>query len=152
MLRESKCRILQPEQWDSVKTCLKSRPIYPLHIKLLLDLVSKWRHNDKADDKFYSCIGIKETIKYWTGRLVQWFDKQFVLHSFFYLRIFRQGISETEIEKIMNNDKKCVDSIYWSNHKPKEPRFLMSLWLQLKFEIKDYLTTKISENTEGYTW
>ena len=59
-------------------------------------------------------------------------------HCLFYLTLFEfRGISE--------NDDEVLDSIFVHHHPPVR-RFPIGLFSRMKYELKDYITNKVSDD------
>ena len=144
-------RQLTDNQWELVnKTLNKTSSIYPLHIKVLFDIVSKWTSYEKVDeDAFSGCVTIKETIKYLFKRYETLYGKVLFSHCIFYLTQFEyNGISEDELEDILSIDDPVLTECFQYHHPPVR-RFQIALWLKIKYEIKDYLTHKETDGSSS---
>jgi hypothetical protein len=144
-------RSLTVSQWDSVEKCIKTSELYPLHLKLLYNIVSKWSSKYTPDMEFDSCLSIKDTIKYLFKRLENFHGKTLFSHCIFYLTIAQNGISENELEDILSIDDEVLTSIF-QYHEPTTRRFPLPLWIRIKYDLKSYLTEKESEGLSVITW
>ena len=75
-----------------------------------------------------------------------------IKHCLFYLTLFEyRGISENELEDILSIDDKVLESIFIHHHPPVR-RFPMALWYRMKYELKDYITHKMTDDTPVIAW
>ena len=75
------------------------------------------------------------------------FDNEIIFkHCLFYLTLFEyRGISENELEDILSIDDKVLESLFIKQHPPVR-RYLMALWYRIKYELKDYITLKMTDD------
>jgi hypothetical protein len=145
-------RKLTDKQLESVKKCLnQTNEIYPLHLKLLFDLTVRWTSNHEIDKEFYNCTCIKNTIKYTFRRLERIHGKLLFSKCVFYLTIFKNGISESELEDVLSVDDEVLQSVY-ANSEQNLKRFPYVLWLRIKHDLRDYLMVKESDCGNAITW
>ena len=62
-----------------------------------------------------------------------------------------RGISENELEDILSIDDNVLESIFVKHHPPVR-RFPMALWYRIKYELKDYITHKMTDDTSVIAW
>ena len=153
-LRASK-RQLTTEQKKAVDIMIKNinGPI-PLQIKLIYDIVSTWKSSFDPPDEFIKCKTSIEIIKYLFNRIEkEVFDNEILFkHCLFYLTLFEyRGISENELEDILSLDDKVLTSIFIKHHPPVR-RFPMGLWYRIKYELKDYITHKMTDDIPVIAW
>jgi hypothetical protein len=153
-LKASK-RQLTSKQMDSVNQMIDNlNDICPLQIKLIFDIVSKWKSSICVPEDFiYSKTSI-ELIKYHFRIIEKDFIGNEILfkHCLFYLSLFEyRGISENELEDILSIDDELLDSIFIYQHPPMR-RFPMALWFRLKHELNDYITNKMTDDTSVVAW
>lgn len=146
-------RRLTKHQFQQVEICLKEnkRQLYPLYLKLLFNIVSKWSSNYKIDNDFYRCLSIKQTIKYLFDQLENIHGRILFSHCIFYLTIAFNGISESELEDILSIDDEVLTSVF-EYHEPKLRRFPLALWIRIKYDLKNYLTEKQHFGVKVTTW
>jgi hypothetical protein len=146
-------RQLSDLQWTSINTVFeKTTEIYPLHVKLLFDISSKWTSSYKVSDDFHKCTSSKETIKYLFKHLEQLYGKILFSHCIFYLTLFDyKGISESELEDILSIDDDVLTSVFEYHH-PSVRRFPIALWVRIKYELKDYITNKETDGVPVISW
>ena len=150
-LADSK-RQLSELQWKLIDNCFSSAQyLYPLYVKLVFDLVSKWTSRYKPDNEFLSCITIKDSIKYLFNQFERLYGKVLFSRCIFYLTIFENGISESELEDILSIDDEVLTNINQYHEAPIR-RFPLSLWIRIKHDLKDYLTEKESDGMPVVSW
>lgn len=146
-------RCLTYEQKDIIEQIFNKKAIlFPLYLKLIFDIVSKWTSFYVPDEDFrLKCYNIDKCIKY----LFKTFENKhgFALFSrcCLYLNLFKNGISENEIEDILSIDDDVLSSVLKYHHPPRR-RFPFYLWILIKNDIKEYLIIKESEDTKVITW
>ena len=147
-------RTLQPTQWNMLDTVLsRTNTIYPLHVKILFDVVSKWSSYDRFDkDALGGCVTTKDTIKYLFTKYESLYGNVLFSHCIFYLTLFEyNGISEAELEDILSIDDAVLTECFQYHHPPVR-RFQVALWLKIKYEIRDYLTQKDTDGVQVCAW
>jgi hypothetical protein len=146
-------RQLTTEQWLNIDEVFgKTIEIYPLHVKLLFDISSKWTSSYKVPDELKKCICSKDTIKYLFKNLEQLYGKILFSHCIFYLTLFDyKGISERELEDILSIDDDVLTSVFEYHH-PSVRRFPIALWVRIKYELKDYITNKETDEVPVISW
>jgi hypothetical protein len=146
-------RQLSDLQWTSIhKVFKKTTEIYPLHVKLLFDISSKWTSSYKVPDEFSECISSKDTIKYLFKTLEQLYGMTLFSHCIFYLTLFDyKGISESELEDILSIDDDVLTSVFEYHH-PSVRRFPIALWVRIKYELKDFITNKETDGVPVISW
>ena len=128
--------------------------ISPLQIKLIFEVVSQWKSSFEVPAEFIRCKTSKEIIKYLFDRIQkEIFDNEILFKGLlFYLNLFEfKGISENELEDILSIDDQVLNSIFVHHHPPVR-RFPIALWYRFKFEFKDYLTHKMTDNLPVVAW
>jgi len=126
----------------------------PLQIKLIYDIVSKWKSSFTPPVDFIECQTSIEIIKYLFKRIQnEIFGNEILFkHCLFYLTLFEyRGISENELEDILSIDDKVLESIFIHHHPPVR-RFPMALWYRMKYEFKDFITHKMTDDTSVIAW
>ena len=152
LLKESN-RQLTSTQWKVINNLLERTPeLYPLHLKLLFDIASKWMSSYLASEEFNECTSAKETIKYLFKRLERHYGEILFSRCIFYLTLFEfRGVSENEMEDILSIDDDVLDSIFKQNH-PRVRRFPINFWLMIKYELKEYLAEKQADGVTVVFW
>ena len=148
-------RELNEKQKEAINEMIeKLFNISPLQIKIIFDIVSKFKSSYKIPDEFLKCKTSKEIIKYFFGRIEKEIIDNPILfkHCLYYLSLFEfRGISENELEDILSIDDDVLNSIFIHQHPPVR-RFPMGLWYRLRYEFEDYLTTKLIDDTRVIAW
>ena len=146
-------RTLTHLQNNIIHTCLKnSNHIDALHVKLLFYLSSKWTSSYKVPNEFKSCITIKDTIKYIFKQLEALYGKILFSRCLFYLTLFEyNGIGESELEDILSIDDEVLNSVFQYHHPPVR-RFLIVLWLNIYHVLKNYITSKETDEILVISW
>ena len=150
---ETSNRQLTAKQWAVINILIQNtREILPLHIKLLFDITSKWTSSYEAPQHFSNCVSIKETIKYLFKNLEIRFGAILFRRCIFYLTLFDQrGISENELEDVLSIDDDVLTSVFKHHHAPVR-RFPIALWLNIKYELKEYITNKETDGVSVISW
>jgi hypothetical protein len=132
----------------------KLENICPLQVKLIFDVVSKWKSSFIPNDDFLKCKTSIEIIKY-NFKIIEQeiFDNEiFFKHCLFYLNLFEyKGIGENELEDLLSIDDDVLQEIFKHHHPPLR-RFPMAMWFRLKYELKDYITSKMIDETSVVAW
>ena len=146
-------RRLTSEQWAVIQNLIQNIPeIYPLHLKLLFDISSKWKSSYQIPQNFNTCLTIKDTIKYLFKRLEGIFGEILFKRCIFYLTLFDyKGIGEAELEDILSIDDDLLTSVFQFHHPPLR-KFPIALWLNIKYELKEYITNKETDGVSVIAW
>ena len=154
-LLDTENRKLSENQLKTVNKLIDSLEyIYPLQVKLIFDVVSKWKSSYEVPNDFMSCTTSIETIKYLFRIIEKRVINNEVLfkHCLFYLTLFEyKGISENELEDILSIDDEVLSSIFIFHHPPVR-RFPMALWYRIKYELKEFLTNKMVDDVSVVAW
>ena len=142
-LMQDSNRKISDKQMLSIEDLLVSTSeIYPLHIKLIFDIISKWLASTKVPNELMSCINSKETIKYIFKSCEKNFGELFFSRCIFYISFFNyRGISDAEMQDLLTIDDEVLNGIF-KNYHPSIRRFPIALWLSVKYELRDYLIEK----------
>lgn len=153
LLLDNSNRQLSKKQWHSIEELfIFSREIYPLHVKLIFDIAAKWLYTYEVDEDFMKCVNIKETIKYLYKNFEKTFGETLFSHCVFYISFFEfRGISESELLDILSIDDDVLNSVYKSYH-PSVRRFPIALWLNIKYDLKDYLIEREIDGVVVISW
>lgn len=149
-------RDLQPTQWDLVESCLSgTNKIYPLHVKLLLDITIKWHSTyipiEDSVESLDKCISIKDTIKCLFEKYEQHYGLKLFSHLVFYITIFKIGISEVELEDVLSLDDDVLNEAF-EKHEPPVRRFPIAIWIRIRDDLKSYLSLKLADKTPVVSW
>jgi len=130
------------------------KDVTPLLIKLIFDIVSKWKSSYEIQDEFLECKNSIDIIKYLFRSIEKdMFGNEILFkRCLFYLTIFEyRGISENELEDVLSIDDEVLTSIFVHHHPPVR-RFPMSLWYRIKYELKDFITNKMTDDVFVVAW
>ena len=148
-------RILEEKQEASIHKMIDTfKDLNPLQIKLIFDIVSKWKSSDVVPDDLIKCRSNIDIIKYLFENIEKHvFDNEILFkHCLFYLTLFEyRGITENELEDILSIDDMVLDSIFVYHHPPVR-RFQIGLFNRLKYELKDYITNKVTDDESVIAW
>ena len=151
-------RTLNQNQLDVIsdcwkRTCETGSGIQPLHIKLIFDISSKWTSQYTVPScDFLKCTNTKETIKYLFKKHELLYGKLLFSRCIFYLTFFEHnGIGESELEDILSIDDDVLTSVFHHYHPPTR-RFPLALWLNIKYELRDYITNKETDGMPVVSW
>ena len=144
-------RSLSEEQWIVLDGMLKSSILHPLLVKLLYDIVIKWRSFYKPKDDFITIKKIDDCIRYLFGLLEKEHGKLLFSRCMFYMNIMKNGISESELEDILCLDDDLLTTIF-EFHSPPIRRFPMALWARLKHSLIEYMVEKEIDDSKVIFW
>ena len=128
--------------------------ISPLQIKLISNITSKWKSSFEIPNEFLECKNLIDIIKYHLRTIEKnTFDNEILFkRCLFYFTLFEyRGISENELEDILSIDDEVLTSIFVHHHPPVR-RFPMSLWYRIKYELKDFITNKVTDDVAVVAW
>lgn len=144
-------RSISSDQWKVVKHMLKHARLFPLYIKLLFDIISRWTSFHVPEEEFKKCLDIDSCIKF----LFKFFEKEhgYLLFSrlVIYMSSFVNGISENEIEDILSLDDDVLYAIF-EFHAPPIRKLPVALWSRIKNDLSGYMIEKEIDNTRVIYW
>jgi hypothetical protein len=105
-------RALSEQQWTVLDKVFASNTLYPLYVKLLFDIVSKWPSFYEPEKEFIDAKTIDKCIMYLFLILEKTHGKLLFSRSIIYMSSFRNGISENEIEDILSLDDDVLYDIF----------------------------------------
>lgn len=106
-------RRITPNQLELVNQMFEqTRELYPLYVKIIFDLVSKWTSFYQPDVMFVKADTIDKCINYLFTELEKIHGRLLFSHSVFYLTVFKNGISDNEIEDILSLDDEVLYDIF----------------------------------------
>lgn len=122
-------RSLSSSQWLIIDDMLNRAFLYPLYVKIIFDIITKWRSYDIPDKEFLRCSDIDSTIRYLFVLLEVEHGKLLFSRAVIYMTSFKDGISESEIEDILSLDDEVLYDIFEYHAPPlrKLPSALVSL-------------------------
>ncbi|CAF1097569.1 unnamed protein product, partial [Brachionus calyciflorus] len=144
-------RNLSEVQSELLRDLFKKATLYPLYIKLIFDIVSKWTSFYVPDQEFKNCLNIDKCIVYIFKHLEKIHDKMLFSRTVIYMTMFRNGISENEIEDILSLDDDLLYDIF-EFHAPPVRKLPIVLWARIKNNLKEYLVLKEIHDTRVFYW
>lgn len=144
-------RSISTYQWSVIERMFKKATLFPLYLKLVFDIISRWTSFHEPDADFVKCTNIDKCIKY----LFNFFEKEhgYLLfsRSVIYMSSFVNGISENEIEDILSLDDDVLYDIF-EFHAPPVRKLPVALWSRIKHDLKGYMVEKEVEDTRVIYW
>ncbi|RNA30370.1 NACHT and WD repeat domain-containing 2-like, partial [Brachionus plicatilis] len=125
--------------------------LYPLYVKLIFDIVSKWTSFYEPDDEFKQCLNIDSSIQYIFLYLEKIHGKLLFSRAIIYMSLFKNGISENEIEDILSLDDDVLYDIF-EFHAPPIRKLPIALWARIKNDLKGYMVEKEIDDTRVIYW
>lgn len=154
-LKKSK-RSITESQWNCLIGLFSDTNVrlklYPLYIKLIFDIISKWESYHQPEGEFRKdCTTIDNCIKY----LFKSFEKKHGIllfsRSIIYMTSFKNGISESEIEDILSLDDDVLYDIF-EFHAPPVRKLPIALWARIKSDLNEYIVEKEVDDTRVIYW
>ena len=105
-------RLISEEQWTVLDELFDNSTLFPLYVKLMYDIISKWTSYHIPNDEFKQCLNIDNCIKYLFKILEKSHGKMLFSRSMFYMSTFKNGISESELEDILSIDDDVLYEIF----------------------------------------
>ena len=146
-------RILSITQWKILKRLFKHATLYPLYIKLIFDIVSKWNsfYLPSSNDPFFKCINTEQCIQFYLNLLEIKYGESLVSSCLFYLTKSTNGLSENELEDIISLDDELLEKIF-QYHEPPIRRFPITLWSRIRYDLNEYLTSRELDGLTVIYW
>ena len=140
-------RSLSQTQWHVIETMWTNMPhLYPLYVKIVFDIVTKWQSFYEPDENFKKCIDIDSTIRYLFSLLEVEHGKLLFSRAVIYMTSFKNGISESEIEDILSIDDEVLYDIF-EFHSPPVRKLPSALWTRIKHDLQAYIVEKEVDDT-----
>ncbi len=131
---------------------LDETKLYPLYVKLIFDIISKWTSYTKASERFLKCISIDDCVEYIFETMEQDYGKLLVSRCLFYLTATEEsGISSVELEDVLSLDDELLFEVF-EFRTPPIRRFPITLWNRIKNYLSEYITLKEVDDTQVYFW
>jgi hypothetical protein len=146
-------RKLSSTQWKLLKNLFEKATLYPLYIKLIFDIISKWSsfYIPEKTDPFMECKNIDRSIEYYLSLFELKYGKRLVSNCFFYLTKSTHGLSENELEDILSLDDELLETIF-QYHEPPLRRFPITLWSRIRYDLNEYLTFRELDGISLVYW
>ena len=146
-------RSISKKQWAVLEDMLKKAKLFPLYIKLIYDVISKWTSFYDADQdlEFRKCLNIDECIRYLFKLFEKSHGKLLFSRCVIYMSTFANGISENEIEDILSLDDDVLYSIF-EFHAPPVRKLPIALWARIKYDLTGYMVEKEMEGSRVIYW
>lgn len=144
-------RKLTDSQWQDLKDLFKNSEVLPLFLKLVYDIVVKWRSYEDKDERLSVCFKIDHIIKYMFERLERTHGNVIFRRALSYMTICKNGISDTELEDILSLDDDVLYSVF-QFHMPPIRRLPPILWIRIKKDLGEYLVEKEANDTKVIYW
>lgn len=110
-LKKSKRRISEL-QAQVLNEMLEKGSLYPLYVKIIFDIISKWSSFYVPNEKFKKANTIDKSIEYLFTELEKTHGKLLFTRSIIYMTSFKNGISENELEDILSLDDEVLFDIF----------------------------------------
>lgn len=144
-------RSLVSSQFSLIEVLFTKAKLYPLYVKLMFDIISKWPSYYNPDIDFMNILDIDQCINYLFKILEEKHGKILFSRCCIYLTLFKSGISESEIDDIFSLDETILSSIL-TYHSTPNRRFPFYLWVLIKNDIQEYLAIRDSDDVQVVTW
>jgi hypothetical protein len=130
---------------------LDETKLYPLYVKLIFDIVSKWTSYTEVTEEFLKCYSIDDCVEYIFETMEQDYGKLLVSRCLFYLTSSESGISSVELEDVLSLDDELLFEVF-EFRTPPIRRFPISLWNRIKNHLNEYIKLKEIDDTQVYCW
>ena len=130
---------------------LDETKLYPLYVKLIFDIISKWTSYTEIKEDFLRCFSIDDCVEYIFETMEQDFGKLLVSRCLFYLSSSESGISSVELEDVLSLDDELLFEVF-EFRTPPIRRFPISLWNRIKTFLNEYITLKEVDDMQAYFW
>ena len=143
------------KQFRKIKKLLKKSENYPLFVKMIYNIVSRWPSYYEPDDEFKQIKNMDDCIQYIFISLERDFGTILVSRCLYYLTSNGDsGISDIEMEDALSLDEELLNSIFEFHRPPEYPniKFPSVLWNRVKLFLRDFITVKEIDQTQVYCW
>jgi len=144
-------RSLSTSQWEVLSLMFAQAKLYPLYVKLVYDVVSKWSSFTEPSNEFMKCLNIDSCIKYLFMCFEKDHGKLLFSRAIIYMSSFANGISESEIESILSLDDDVLYEIF-EFHAPPIRKLPVALWSRIKYDLRGYMVQKEVHETRVIYW
>ena len=142
---------LSDMQWNQLKHVFKHGKLSPLFLKLLYDIVGKWRSYDQVDSELLKCLKVDDIIFYRFGQLEKMHGKQLFRRAISYMTICRNGITDGELENILSLDEDVLYAVFEFSMPPIR-RVPTILWIRIKKDLARYIVEKEANDAKVVYW
>ena len=136
---------------DYLIKLFKNAKLYPLYIKLVYEIITITSCFNRNDAEISKLLTIDDCIYYLFRLLDKNHEKCFFSNCMFYITIFKDGISQMELEDLLSIDDDVLCEIY-KRHETGTRRFPSSLWVRFKNDFKEYLCEKQIDGVKVISW
>jgi hypothetical protein len=144
-------RILSSTQWETIDRLLGRANRLPLFVTLVFEIVSKWPSFHQPDLEFSKCTDIDKCIQYLFKYLETVHGELLFKRAIVYMSLFKNGISENEIEDILSLDDDVLYDVF-EFHAPPVRKLPVALWSRIKHDLKAYMVEKEVHDTRVIYW
>ena len=146
-------RKLTDKQMKIIEDLIKldETKLYPLYVKLIFDIISKWNSYSEVTEEFLKCYTIDDCVEYIFETMEQDYGKLLVSRCLFYLTSSENGISSVELEDVLSLDDELLFEVF-EFRTPPIRRFPVSLWNRIRNHLGEYITLKEVDDTQVYFW
>jgi len=142
---------LTDEQWNDLRTIFEKGTLYSLFLKLIYDTVVRLRSYEKLPDDFLKCLKIDDIIIFMFHQMEKAHGSVIFRRSISYMTVFKNGISDTELEDILSIDDDVLYSVF-QYHMPPIRRIPPILWIRIKNDLDEYIVEKEANDTKVIYW
>ena len=103
---------LTDEQWKTLRYIFKNGQLFPLFLKLIFDIVCKWRSYDKPDGNLAKCLRVDDIIIYRFHNLERIHGQVLFKRAICYMTICKNGISDNEMCDLLSLDDDVLYSVF----------------------------------------
>ena len=125
--------------------------LFPLYVKLIYDIVTITSKFELNENDLSECLTIDTCINYLFHLISKSHEKVVFNNCMFYITIFKDGISQLELEDILSLDDDVLIEIF-KRHETKTTRFPSFLWVRIKKDLKEYLCEKQIDGIHVISW
>ncbi|XP_067942094.1 NACHT and WD repeat domain-containing protein 2-like [Watersipora subatra] len=141
-------RKISNDQRQALSLAFKGKSLPPLYIKLVFDILIKWKSYSQADSIPTDVTACMDQL---FTNLENAHGKRQVQLALAYLTCCPGGISESELEDTLSIDDEFLSAVY-QYHIPPVRRIPPDLWVRIKNDIREYLVEKESHGVAALFW
>ena len=145
-----KChRKVTTTQWKKIERCL-SKCSLPLYVKLILCEIVQWRSYHKLHNIMLG-QNTRDSIMRLFDRMEFKHGYKLVAHSFSYITLCKNGVSESELEDLLSLDDDVLNDVY-QYHIPPVHRIPSLLWTRLYNDMKEHFALREADGLIVISW